>query len=101
MLRRAAIDALATRTETDHRSRRRGLHNRRPEPLGRQRPRTSGNLANRQLRVTPNHPLVLRTSIGFARPAPQEWAKSVRVPTFLYQVRDDTLTEPSDVQTMF
>jgi uncharacterized protein len=47
------------------------------------------------------HLLMLRTSIGFAPRAPQEWAKSVRVPTFLYQVRDDTLTDPSDVQTMF
>jgi hypothetical protein len=45
--------------------------------------------------------IVVRTSIGFARRAPTDWAKSVCVPTFLYQVRDDTLTEPSDVQTMF
>ena len=28
-------------------------------------------------------------------------AKSVRVPTFLYQVRGDTLTDPRDVQTMY
>jgi pimeloyl-ACP methyl ester carboxylesterase len=45
--------------------------------------------------------IVLRTSIGFARRAPTEWAKNVCVPTFLYQVHDDLLTEPSDVQTMF
>ncbi len=45
--------------------------------------------------------IVLRTSIGFAPRAPREWAKSVRVPTFLYQVHDDMLTDPSDVQTMF
>ncbi len=45
--------------------------------------------------------ITLRTSIGFARRAPQEWARNVRVPTFLYQVHDDVLTEPSDVQTMF
>jgi hypothetical protein len=45
--------------------------------------------------------IVLRTSIGFARRVPIEWAKNVCVPTFLYQVRDDILTEPSDVQTMF
>jgi hypothetical protein len=32
---------------------------------------------------------------------PQEWARDVRVPTFLYQVRDDVLTEPGDVQAMF
>jgi hypothetical protein len=45
--------------------------------------------------------IVLRTSIGFARRAPQEWARNVCVPTFLYQVHDDVLTDPSDVQTMF
>jgi pimeloyl-ACP methyl ester carboxylesterase len=45
--------------------------------------------------------LILRTSIGFARRAPREWAHNVRVPTFLYQVHDDVLTEPDDVQTMF
>jgi pimeloyl-ACP methyl ester carboxylesterase len=45
--------------------------------------------------------LVLRTSIGFGRRAPQEWAKHVCVPTFLYQVREDVLTDPSDVQAMF
>ena len=45
--------------------------------------------------------IVLQTSIGFARRAPQEWARNVRVPTFLYQVHDDVLTEPGDVQTMF
>ena len=45
--------------------------------------------------------LRLRTSIGLERRIPQEWAKNVRVPTFLYQVRGDTLTEPSDVQTMY
>jgi pimeloyl-ACP methyl ester carboxylesterase len=45
--------------------------------------------------------LVLRTSIGFGLRAPQEWAKHVCVPTFLYQVHDDVLTDPSDVQAMF
>jgi uncharacterized protein len=45
--------------------------------------------------------LLLRTSIGFARRAPQQWARNVHVPTFLYQARDDVLTEPGDVQTMF
>jgi uncharacterized protein len=45
--------------------------------------------------------LILRTSIGFARRAPQEWAGNVRVPAFLYQVHDDVLTEPGDVQAMF
>jgi pimeloyl-ACP methyl ester carboxylesterase len=45
--------------------------------------------------------LILRTSIGFARRAPQDWAGNVRVPTLLYQVHDDLLTEPGDVQAMF
>jgi len=45
--------------------------------------------------------VILRTSIGFVRRVPQEWARNVRVPTFLYQVRGDILTDPSDVQAMF
>ncbi|MEV4570505.1 hypothetical protein AB0K12_42720 [Nonomuraea sp. NPDC049419] len=45
--------------------------------------------------------VVLRTGIPFAARQPREWAKGVRVPTFLYQVHGDTLTEPSDVQAMF
>ena len=45
--------------------------------------------------------VILRTSIGFIRRVPQEWARNVRVPAFLYQVHDDVLTEPGDVQTMF
>jgi uncharacterized protein len=45
--------------------------------------------------------LRLRTSIGLDQRVPQEWAKNVRVPTFLYQVRGDTLTDPSDVQAMY
>jgi hypothetical protein len=45
--------------------------------------------------------IVLRTGIDFAKRAPTEWAKNVCIPTFLYQVHDDVLTDPSDVQTMF
>ena len=45
--------------------------------------------------------LRLRTSVGLEQRVPQEWAKNVRMPTFLYQVRGDTLTDPSDVQTIF
>jgi esterase/lipase len=30
-----------------------------------------------------------------------EYAKAVNVPTFIIQVRDDILTKPSDVQTIF
>jgi hypothetical protein len=45
--------------------------------------------------------LVLRTGIGFGPRSPQEWAKYVCIPTLLYQVHEDVLTEPRDVQTMF
>jgi len=45
--------------------------------------------------------LRLRTSIGLEQRIPQEWAKNVRIPTFIYQVRSDTLTRPDDVQTMY
>jgi hypothetical protein len=40
-------------------------------------------------------------SFRFDQMSPVEWAKSVMVPTFLYQVHDDLLTRPSDVQAMF
>jgi len=43
----------------------------------------------------------LNTSVGLDRRVPQEWAKNVRVPTFLYQVRRDSVTDPSDVQAMY
>ena len=52
-------------------------------------------LADLDRRVT------IATSMGFKERQPQEWARNVMVPTFLYQVRDDVLTEPSDVQTIF
>ncbi|RKN04269.1 alpha/beta hydrolase [Streptomyces radicis] len=45
--------------------------------------------------------IVRRTGIDFAARSPREWARNVSVPTFLYQVRDDVLTHPSDVQEMF
>jgi uncharacterized protein len=45
--------------------------------------------------------IILRTSIGWAGRNVQEWAKSVCVPAFLYQVRGDVLTYPGDVQAMF
>jgi hypothetical protein len=38
--------------------------------------------------------IVLLTSTAFVRRAPQEWARNVRMPAFLYQVHDDVLTEP-------
>jgi hypothetical protein len=43
----------------------------------------------------------LNTSVGLANRVPQEWAKNVRVPTFLYQVHRDSVTDPSDVQAMY
>jgi uncharacterized protein len=43
----------------------------------------------------------LNTSVGLDQRVPQEWAKNVRVPTFLYQVHRDSVTDPSDVQAMY
>ncbi|RKN83534.1 alpha/beta hydrolase [Ulvibacterium marinum] len=48
-----------------------------------------------------NELMVLKTSLSIAERDAREWAKSVCIPTFLYQVHDDVLTSPSDVQTMF
>ena len=45
--------------------------------------------------------LRIRTSVGFAARDTREWAKGAVVPTFLYQVRDDVLTFPADVQAMY
>ncbi|NVO14585.1 MAG: alpha/beta hydrolase [Rhodoplanes sp.] len=43
----------------------------------------------------------LQTSFSIDQFSPVHWAKSVRIPTFLYQVRDDLYTRPSDIQAMF
>lgn len=43
----------------------------------------------------------LRTSLRLDDDSPVEAARSVTVPTFLYQVRDDILTRPGDVQAMY
>lgn len=43
----------------------------------------------------------LRTSYTIEQFSPVPWARNVRIPTFLYQVRDDVYTRPSDVQAMF
>ena len=45
--------------------------------------------------------MILRTSIGFGERDVNEWSKHVCIPTFVYQVRDDLLTRPSDVQSTF
>ncbi|MGW0762946.1 alpha/beta hydrolase family protein [Streptomyces sp. NPDC002814] len=42
-----------------------------------------------------------KISFGFDELSPVPWAKNVKVPTFLYQVRDDLYTRPSDVQAMY
>ena len=43
----------------------------------------------------------LTTGIGFAVQDPLTWAAAMAVPTLTYQVRDDGLTTPDDVQSMF
>lgn len=43
----------------------------------------------------------LVTSFGLDDLSPLEAAKSVMIPTFLYQVHDDVMTYPSDVQAIF
>jgi uncharacterized protein len=43
----------------------------------------------------------LAISFGLDDMSPTRPARRVRTPTFLYQVRDDVLTRPSDVQTMY
>ncbi len=45
--------------------------------------------------------ILLATGIELAERNPREWVQHVRIPTFLYQVHDDVLTHPSDVQTIF
>jgi uncharacterized protein len=43
----------------------------------------------------------LHTSFRLDDFSPVPWAKNVRIPTLLYQVRDDLYTRPSDVQAMY
>lgn len=43
----------------------------------------------------------LITSFRLDEFSPVPWARNVRCPTLLYQVRDDLYTQPSDVQAMF
>ena len=50
---------------------------------------------------TLNSELKLVVSLGVDDMSPVQWAKSVKVPTFLYQVRDDPMTLTSDVQAIF
>jgi uncharacterized protein len=48
-----------------------------------------------------NERIKLVTSFDIDEFSPVPWATSVMVPTFLYQVRDDLYTRPSDVQAMY
>lgn len=43
----------------------------------------------------------LQVSFTFDEMTPVTWAKSVRTPTYLYQVKEDPMTEPGDVQSMY
>ena len=43
----------------------------------------------------------LAASLTFDQMSPNEWAGSVKTPTFVYQVHDDVLTTPADVQATF
>lgn len=66
--------------------------------LGLCRPLLAGTA--RAASLAPDEDEILQIGIPFALRRPQEWAKGVRVPTLLYRVHDDTLTDPSDVRTM-
>jgi uncharacterized protein len=48
-----------------------------------------------------NERIRLQTSFSIDQFAPVLWARSVRIPTSLYQVHDDLYTRPSDIQTMY
>ena len=43
----------------------------------------------------------LIVSVGLDDMSPVDWAKSVKIPTFIYQVHDDPMTRTSDVQAIF
>jgi pimeloyl-ACP methyl ester carboxylesterase len=43
----------------------------------------------------------LGTSLPFAARPDTTWARHVTLPTYLYAVRDDSLTEPHDIETAF
>jgi len=48
-----------------------------------------------------NERIKLVTSFSIDEFSPVPWAKNVRIPTLLYQVRDDLYTRPNDVQSMY
>jgi hypothetical protein len=43
----------------------------------------------------------LRTSLSLDAMSPVDAARAVRTPTLVYQVRDDLMTRPADVQAIF
>ncbi|WP_110603208.1 alpha/beta hydrolase family protein [Salinicola lusitanus] len=43
----------------------------------------------------------LAASCTFDQMSPNDWARSVHTPTFIYQVHDDLMTTPADVQATF
>jgi pimeloyl-ACP methyl ester carboxylesterase len=43
----------------------------------------------------------LAASLTFDQMSPNLWARSVQIPTFVYQVHDDVLTTPADVQATY
>ncbi|WGI26396.1 hypothetical protein QEN58_04840 [Halomonas alkaliantarctica] len=43
----------------------------------------------------------LASSFTFDQMSPNDWARSVHTPTFIYQVHDDLMTTPADVQATF
>jgi hypothetical protein len=43
----------------------------------------------------------LAASLTFDQMSPTVWARNVKTPTFVYQVHDDALTTPADVQATF
>jgi hypothetical protein len=48
-----------------------------------------------------DHRVALGTSLPFAARPDATWARHVTVPTCLYAVHDDSLTEPHDIEAMF
>ncbi|KOG91957.1 alpha/beta hydrolase [Streptomyces varsoviensis] len=48
-----------------------------------------------------DHRVMLGTSLPFAARPDTSWARYVRIPTYLYAVRQDSLTEPHDIETAF
>jgi pimeloyl-ACP methyl ester carboxylesterase len=45
--------------------------------------------------------ITMKTSLSIAERNAGLWARSICIPTFIYQVHDDVLTDPVDVQTMY